>query len=485
MKKILLATTAVTSVLLVAGSAVPAATAAPQLPSQGAVVKRYIVRTESSSVSKGLRTRVARRGGEVGNVYSRVFAGFSVTMTAAQAQTLAADSGVTSVTPDAVVHSTGTQDNPTWGLDRTDQRSTAGNRKYRYDTTGSGVTAFVLDTGIRFSHSQFGGRAVSGPDFVNLDDDASDCAGHGTHVSGTIGGSTYGVAKAVRLVSVRVLDCEGSGYMSDSIDALDWVIAHKPSGGAVVNMSLGGSAYPLLDQAVERTVAAGIPVVVAAGNDGENACNESPARAPHAITVAAISRGDSRADFSNYGRCVDLFAPGVDVKSASIASDTATEYMSGTSMATPHVTGVVARYLQTHPRSSSATTTAALFAAATPGKVKDRAGSPNRLLYAAPHPAVPQAPTKVKASKSNKKKTAKITWSVPSDNGGQAITAYRVSRNGKSSKGVGPITVTVSATTRSHTFTKLNKHIRYTLLVRAVNATGAGPAVSKKLHTMG
>ncbi|HEX8508715.1 MAG TPA: S8 family serine peptidase [Propionibacteriaceae bacterium] len=485
MKKHLLATTAALSALLTATVALPPAAAAPGSPARGSSVKRYIVQTETSSGTDGLAGQVRRRGGNVKHVYSRVFSGFSATMTTAQADDLQSDPRVESVTPDAVVRSTATQTNPTWGLDRIDQRSTKGNKTYRYDTTGAGVTAFVLDTGVRFSQRQFGGRARSGRDFVDLDGDASDCAGHGTHVAGTIGGVTYGVAKKITLVAVRVLDCEGSGYMSDSIDALDWVIANKPSGPSVVNLSLGGEVFPLLDRAVERTVAAGIPVVVAAGNDDQSACNQSPARAPRAITVAATARDDRRADFSNYGRCVDLFAPGVGVKSASNDSDTAAEYMSGTSMAAPHVTGFVARYLQRHPRASSAATTAAVVAATSPGAVKDRrSGSPNRLLYAPRWPAVPKAPTRVKASKSNKKKEATITWAAPVDNGGQAVTRYLVSRNGKSSTGVGAVTVSVSLRTRGYTFTKLKKGSRYTLSVRAVNATGAGAVVSKKLSKL-
>ena len=482
MKKHLLATAAAVGALITTTVALPVAVAAPGSPARGASVKRYIVQTETPSSTDGLTGQVRRRGGTVKHVYSRVFPGFSATMTAAQADTLESDPRVESVTPDAVVRSTATQTNPTWGLDRIDQRATKGNRSYRYDTTGAGVTAFVLDTGVRFSQRQYGGRARSGRDFVDFDDDASDCAGHGTHVAGTIGGITYGVAKRVDIVAVRVLDCEGSGYMSDTIDALDWVIANQPEGRSVVNLSLGGDVFPLLDRAVQRTVAAGIPVVVAAGNDDQSACNQSPARAPHAITVAATGKSDRRADFSNYGRCVDLFAPGVDVKSASNDADTATTYMSGTSMAAPHVSGFVARYLQRNPRSSSAATTAAVLAAASPNAVGDRrSGSPNRLLYAPRWPAPPKAPTHVKASKNNKKKTAKITWSAPSDNGGQAVTRYLVSRNGKSSTGVGAVTVSLSARTRSYTFTKLKKGSRYTLSVRAVNATGPGAAVSKRL----
>ena len=481
MNKTAISATAALGTLLVAVAGAPSAAAAPAAPEAG--TRKYIVTSDSNPVANGLVERAKKSGGKVHNVYSSVLPGFSVSMTAAEVRQLKGERHVTSITPDAVVRSTTTQTNPTWGLDRVDQRSPDGDDAYRYGSTGAGVTAFVLDTGVRLAHSQFGARATSGYDFVDDDANASDCDGHGTHVSGTIAGSTFGVAKSAKVVSVRVLDCYGSGWWSDTIDALDWVVAHKPKGPSVINLSLGSSAYPLVDEAVARTVAAGIPVVVAAGNDGADACNQSPARTPQAITVAASSSEDWRADFSNYGSCVDLFAPGVDVRSASNASNTASEYLSGTSMATPHVAGVVARYLQIHPGSTPAQTAAALVTASTKSVVKDAAGSPNRLLYAA-RTSVPGLPTSVTASKSDTAKTATIKWSAPSSNGGKAVTSYRVSRNGTSSTGVGPLTVTVSSTSRSYTFKSLRKGTAYTLSVRAVNSVGAGDRVSKKLTAL-
>jgi subtilisin family serine protease len=280
---------------------------------------------------------------------------------------------------------------------------------------------------------------------------------------------------------VRVLDCEGSGWVSDIVDGLDWIIAHKPTGPAVVNMSMGGEPSAPMDAAVAQTVAAGITVVVAAGNDGMNACDSSPARAPQAITVAATDSRDRRPYWSNYGSCVDLFAPGVDVRSASITSSTANEVLSGTSMATPHVVGLVARYLQTHLTATPAQATAAVLAAATTKAVHDPQGSPNRLLFAAPPTVVPGLPTSVKVTHSSKARTATISWHKPRDNGGSSITSYRVTRNGKDTKGVGPVTVTVSAKTRKHVFSHLRKGYAYTLTVRAANAIGAGAVVSKKV----
>jgi subtilisin family serine protease len=340
-----------------------------------------------------------------------------------------------------------------------------------------------VDTGVRLTHSQFGSRVKSGYDFVDYDTNASDCEGHGTHVSGTIGGSTYGAAKGVKMVAVRVLDCDGSGWASDIIDGLDWVIAHR-SGPSVVNMSLGGAGvYAPLDAAVDRTVAAGINVVVAAGNEGADACGSSPARAPRAITVAATDARDVSPWWSNAGRCVDLFAPGVDVLSASNSSNTATETMSGTSMAAPHVAGLVARYLQTSPKATPAQVAAAMVAASTKNVVKEPWGAPNRLLYAAPvaAPRAPGAPASVAASKNDRTNTGTISWAAPASNGGKAITGYRVSRNGTDAKGVGPKVVIVSATSRSYTFTSLRDRTTYGLTVSAINSVGTGSAVSRTI----
>jgi subtilisin family serine protease len=483
MKRRALGTAAAGLSLLVIGAAAMPLTASAQ-PSGPATssVKRYIVQADSHAAVEGLTGVVRKSGGNVKNVYSTSLAGFSATMTADQAQQLASQRGVTAVNEDKVFHSTTIQTNPTWGLDRIDQRTTAGNKRYDYSTTGAGVTAFVVDTGIRLTHSQFGTRAKSGYDFVDHDTNASDCEGHGTHVSGTIGGSTYGAAKGVKLVAVRVLDCEGSGWASDIIDGLDWVIAHR-SGPSVVNMSLGGGVYAPLDAAVERTVAAGVNVVVAAGNDGADACDSSPARAPHAITVAATDSSDVSPWWSNAGSCVDMFAPGVDVLSASNASNTATETMSGTSMATPHVVGLVARYLQTSPKATPAQVTAALVAASTKNVVIDPWGAPNRLLYAAPAAVAhaPGAPASVVASKNDKTNTGTISWAVPASNGGKAITGYRVTRNGTDAKGVGPKVVIVSATSRSYTFTSLRDRTSYALSVSAINSVGTGTAVTKTI----
>ncbi|MEU4625494.1 S8 family peptidase [Actinoplanes sp. NPDC023801] len=318
----------------------------------------------------------------------RGFPGFVAELTAAQAHRLAADPSVRYVEPDRKVALTATQKNPVWGLDRVDQRGKTLSKSYRPSADGDAVHAYVIDTGIRTGHQQFAGRARHGYDFVGGDTDASDCNGHGTHVAGTIGGSAYGVAKKVKLVAVRVLDCAGEGWVSDIIDGIDWVTGNAVH-PAVANMSLGGGYSPALDAAVRDSIASGITYVVAGGNENSNVSLSSPADVPAAVTVAATDSRDRRASFSNYGKGVDLFAPGVDITSATAASNTATARYSGTSMAAPHVAGAAALILDAYPAWTPAQVQARLIADSTKDRVTDRAGSPNRLLFV---PAPPKAP---------------------------------------------------------------------------------------------
>ncbi|MEU8526944.1 MULTISPECIES: S8 family peptidase [Streptomyces] len=338
-------------------------------------------------VLKDGSTHAADLGVTPKHEYRSVLKGFSATMSRARAAALSADPRVAYVEQNATVRMSGTQPNPTWGLDRIDQRNLPLSSSYTYDTTASNVTAYIIDTGIRTSHGEFGGRASVGTDTVGDGQNGQDCQGHGTHVAGTVGGATYGVAKGVQLVAVRVLGCDGSGTNAGVIAGVDWVTAHarKP---AVANMSLGGGANASLDAAVKRSIASGVTYAIAAGNGlpllglPANACNYSPARVPEAITVGATDNTDRRASFSNYGTCVDLFAPGVNITSAWKDNDAATNTISGTSMATPHTTGAAALYLAAHPTATPAQVSTAMTGSATPDKVQNPlTGSPNKLLY--------------------------------------------------------------------------------------------------------
>ncbi|HSV40102.1 MAG TPA: S8 family serine peptidase [Nocardioidaceae bacterium] len=326
---------------------------------------------------------LAAAGGRVTHVYSHALKGFAGSLPTAALSLLSLDPRVASIEIDRGMSISATQSpTPSWGIDRTDQRNLPFNNSYSYNSTGAGVKAYIIDTGISIGHPDFGGRASSGFDAID-GGSADDCHGHGTHVAGTVGGTAYGVAKGVELVAVRVLNCEGSGTNAQVIAGIDWVVGNHAAGApAVANMSLGGSASTAIDSAVQRMITDGVTVAVAAGNDNANACNSSPARVAGALTTGASDTNDARASFSNIGTCVDLFAPGVNITSDWLNNGTYT--ISGTSMATPHVAGVAAQYLQTNTAASPATVSNAVLAKTTKDKITGTAGGCVLFIFCTP-----------------------------------------------------------------------------------------------------
>lgn len=378
-----------------------AATAGEFLRAQNRVEGRYIVVLKSDAIAPQARLATAearagilaeaaeaatvdlaaRHGGRVNRLYKHALQGFVMDGDERVVARMLKDPRVAFIEEDGYVSIDATQTGATWGLDRSDQRALPRDGNYIYDYTGAGVRAYIIDTGVLRTHSQFGGRTQAGYSAINDGRGSTDCNGHGTHVAGTVGGSTYGIAKGVTIVPVRVLGCNGSGTNSGVIAGIDWVRTNhvKP---AVANMSLGGGASSAVDTAVNNLNNAGVTVVVAAGNDNANACNYSPARASGAYTVGSTTSSDARSSFSNYGSCVDIFAPGSSITSAWYTSTSATNTISGTSMAAPHVAGAAALYLQRSPSASPATVKSWLTNNATTGRVTSPgSGSPNRLLY--------------------------------------------------------------------------------------------------------
>lgn len=349
-----------------------------------AIPDRYIVVLQPRVANPGAEARAmaAAAGGQVERVFSTALKGFSARLPAVAVSRLAQNPNVLSIEPDRVIGlAAGSQNNAPWGLDRIDQVDRPLSTTYDYLATGAGVRAYIIDTGIRASHSDFGGRTLPGFTAISDGNGSNDCNGHGTHVAATVGGSQWGVAKAAALVPVRVLGCDGSGSYSGVIAGVDWAAAqtHRP---AVANLSLGGPTSDALDQAIAGATASGLSMVVAAGNSNADACNYSPARAPSAITVGATTSSDARANYSNFGPCLDLFAPGSAITSAWYTSDFASASLNGTSMAAPHVAGVVALVLEKNPNASAASVTELLLGTASVNKLSSIGRrSPNLLVY--------------------------------------------------------------------------------------------------------
>ena len=461
--------------------------------------KRYIIRYSDNISDSVEDSELSKNNGVLKQKLSKVFNGAIADLTPGKAAQLRKSTNVLWVEEDAGVSTqTTVSPTPSWGLDRIDQRVNTASNSYTFATTGAGVSAYVIDTGIYTSHSQFTGRTRIG--FDAFGGNGIDCNGHGTHVAGTIAGNTYGVAPAASLISVRVLDCTGSGSVSGVISGIDWVVNDHVSGPAVINMSLGASKSASLESAVDRAFADGITVVVAAGNSNVDACTTSPAGdKASALTVGATTSTDARASYSNFGACLDLFAPGSGITSAGISSTTASAVMSGTSMASPHVAGLAARYLSADTSASPATVMAALLNAATPNVVSSAGTlSPNKLAYADPTyvpssgstttvpgsttlppgsgttaaPSVPgQTGTPVALAGAN---SAWLSWTAALD-GGSPITGHLI-RVYRSKTLVSQVVVDADT---SHTISNLKAGSSTYFTVAAMNGVGVGPFSAK------
>lgn len=407
--------------------------------------------------------------------YYHALKGFAATIPAAAVEALRNNPNVAYIEQDQIANIVDTQNNPTWGLDRIDQRNLPLSNSYTFNQTGTGVDAYILDTGIRFTHVEFGGRAVTGFDAITTGGTAADDNGHGTHVAGTVGGTTYGVAKSVQLIAVKVLNSAGSGSFAQVIAGVDYVTGDHTTTPATANMSLSGGVSTALNDAVRASIADGVTYCVAAGNNSTDASTRSPASTVEAITVAASSITDAWASFSNFGSVVDIIAPGVSVTSAWFTSDVATNTISGTSMATPHTCGVSALFLEANPGASPAAVSNALTSNATPGVITGvPAGTANLLLFSlfGPPPPPPglAAPTLVSPANGarNVPRNATLTWNAVA-----GATSYRAQVS--TSATFGTLVYDQSVTSTSTTVSGLGSRVVYFWRVNATNGTETSP----------